>query len=155
MVLPGGEVHPYFAAAIGDLAECASVIGPLDLVAAGVPAGLPDAGRQAGVLAPELAGPRRAPVFMTAVRAAVQEEDHAAAAAVHAGQGTSRQARGLRAKILQAGRGCGTRRSVSWRFIARSASAAWSRAPGRRQADMGGHCQAPEAAGRGGHRPGR
>lgn len=108
MVLPGGEVHPHFAAAIGDLAKCASVIGPLDLGAAGVPAGLPDAGRQAGVLTPELAGPRRAPVFMTAVRAAVQEEDHAAAAAVHAGQGTSRQARGLRAKILQAGRGCGT-----------------------------------------------
>ena len=73
-----------------------------------MPIGLPDAGRrQADVLARQLAGPRWASVFMTAVRAALEEVDYAAATAVNvklAGEGISRQAHGLRAKIVQVDR---------------------------------------------------
>ena len=61
-------------------------------IAVDMPIGLPDAGRRrADVLARELAGPRRASVFMTPVRSALQEEAHAAATAVNvqlAGEGT-------------------------------------------------------------------
>jgi predicted RNase H-like nuclease len=103
--LQDGEAHPYFATAVGDLAEQASVTGPLDLTAVDMLIGLPDAGRrQADVLARKLAGPRRAPVFMTPVRAALKEGNYAVATAVDvklAGEGISRQAHGLRAKILQ------------------------------------------------------
>jgi predicted RNase H-like nuclease len=70
-----------------------------------LPIGLPDAGRrQADVLARKPAGPRWASVFMTPVRAALEEDDYAAATAMNhklAGEGISRQAHGLRAKILQ------------------------------------------------------
>jgi predicted RNase H-like nuclease len=105
IALSDGLVEPYFATAISDLAEQAGGGGPLDLIAVDMPIGLPDAGRRrADVLARELAGPRRASVFMTPVRSALQEEAHAAATAVNvqfAGEGISRQAHGLRTKILQ------------------------------------------------------
>jgi len=105
VVLPDGAAFAYFATAIGDLAEQASVAGPLDVVTVDMPIGLPDAGRRrADVLARRLAGPRRASVFMTPVRAALAEEDFAAATAMNAGlagEGISRQAHGLRAKILR------------------------------------------------------
>ena len=105
IVLSEGAAHPCFATAIGDLAEQASFTGPLDLIAIDMPIGLPDAGRrQADVLARKLAGPRWASVFMTPVRAALEEEDYGTAAAINvklAGEGISRQAHGLRAKILQ------------------------------------------------------
>jgi predicted RNase H-like nuclease len=105
IVLSDGPAEPYFATAISDLAEQAGGGGPLDLIAVDMPIGLPDAGRRrADVLARELAGPRWASVFMTPVRSALQEEAHAAATAVNvqlAGEGISRQAHGLRTKILQ------------------------------------------------------
>jgi predicted RNase H-like nuclease len=105
IVLSDGAAHPCFATAIGELAEQASVAGPLDVIAVDMPIGLPDAGRrQADVLARQLAGPRWASVFMTPVRAALAEEEFATATAMNiklAGEGISRQAYGLRAKILQ------------------------------------------------------
>jgi predicted RNase H-like nuclease len=105
IVLSDGAALACFATTIGDLAERASSGGPLDVVAIDIPIGLPDAGRRrADVLAGELAGPRRASVFMTPVRAALAEEEFAAATAMNvdlAGEGISRQAHGLRAKILQ------------------------------------------------------
>jgi predicted RNase H-like nuclease len=105
IVLSDGAAHLYFATAIGDLAEVAE---PLDVVAFDMPIGLPDAGRrQADVLARKLAGPRWASAFATPVRAAVEEEDYATAAGVNlklAGEGISRQAHGLRARILQVDR---------------------------------------------------
>ena len=105
IMLSDGAVHPYFATAIGDLAEQAEASGPLDVIAIDMPIGLPDVGRrQADVLARKLAGPRWASVFMTPVRAALEEDDYAAATTVNlkvAGEGISRQAHGLRAKILQ------------------------------------------------------
>jgi predicted RNase H-like nuclease len=108
IVLSDGAAHPCFATAIGDLAERARVTGPLDVIAIDMPIGLPDAGRrQADVLARKLAGPRWASVFMTPVRAALEEEDYIAAAAMNvklAGEGISRQAHGLRARILQVDR---------------------------------------------------
>lgn len=108
IVLSDGAVQPCFATAISDLAEEAKVGGPLDLIAIDMPIGLPDAGRrQADVLARKLAGPRWASVFMTPVRAALEEEDYAAATAVNvkrAGERISRQAHALRAKILQVDR---------------------------------------------------
>lgn len=108
IVLPDGAVHPCFATTIGDLAEQASAAGPLDVVAIDMPIGLPDASRRrADVLARQLAGPRWASVFMTPVRAALAEEEFAAATAMNvrlAGEGISRQAHGLRTKILQVDR---------------------------------------------------
>jgi predicted RNase H-like nuclease len=107
VVLSDGAALAYFAAAIGDLAEQASAAGPLDAVTVDMPIGLPEAGcRRADVLARQMAGPRRAPVFMTPVRAALAEEDFAAATAVNAGlagEGISRQAHGPRSRILQVG----------------------------------------------------
>jgi predicted RNase H-like nuclease len=105
IALSDGTVRAYFAAAISDLAEQASSSGPLDLIAVDMPIGLPDTGRrQADVLVRKLVGPRWASVFMTPVRAALAEEDYAAATAVNArlaGKGISRQAHGLRTKILE------------------------------------------------------
>jgi predicted RNase H-like nuclease len=108
IVLSDGAAHLYFAAEIGDLAEQVRAGGPLDVIAIDMPIGLPHAGRrQADVLARKLAGPHWASVFMTPVRAAVEEEDYAAATGVNvrfAGEGISRQAHGLRARILQVDR---------------------------------------------------
>jgi predicted RNase H-like nuclease len=107
IALSDGTVSAYFAAGISDLAEQVKVSsdGPLDLVAADMPIGLPDVGRRrADVLAREMVGLLRASVFMTPVRQALAEEGYAAATAVNAqlaGEGISRQAHGLRTKILQ------------------------------------------------------
>ena len=105
IALLDGTVRAYFATAISDLAEQASSSGPLDLIAVDMPIGLPNAGRrQADVLVRKLVGSRRASVFITPVRAALAEEDYAAATAVNvrlAGEGISRQAHGLRTKILE------------------------------------------------------
>ncbi|WP_218579486.1 DUF429 domain-containing protein [Phytohabitans houttuyneae] len=69
------------------------------------PIGLPDTGRRtADVLAYKLVGPRRASVFMTPVRAALEAGSHAAAVEVNrarAGEGFSAQMYGLRSKILE------------------------------------------------------
>ena len=80
IVLSDGAALARFAPAIGDLAEQASAAGPLDVIVIDMPIGLPDGGRrQADVLARQLAGPRWASVFMTPVRAALAEEQFAAA----------------------------------------------------------------------------
>jgi predicted RNase H-like nuclease len=95
----------YFEAEIGDLAEKASEGGPLAVVAIDIPIGLPDTGRRrADMLAREAAGPRRASVFMTPVRPALEADDYESASAASlklAGEGISRQAFALQAKILQ------------------------------------------------------
>ena len=107
VVLPDGAALAYFTTTIGDLAEQVSVAGPLDAVTVDMPIGLTDAGRRrADVLARQMTGPRRASVFTTPVRAALAEEEFAAATAMNlklAGEGISRQAHGLRAKILRVG----------------------------------------------------
>jgi predicted RNase H-like nuclease len=80
----------------------------VDITAVDMPIGLHDDDRrQADVLARQLTGPQWASVFMTPVRSALEAEDYAAATAVNvrlAGEGISRQAYGLRAKILEVDR---------------------------------------------------
>jgi predicted RNase H-like nuclease len=94
IVLSDGAASSYFATVIGDLAEQAGTGGPLDVIAIDMPIGLPDAGgRQADVLD---SGPR-----------SPGEEDYVLATAVNVevtGKGISRQAYGLRARILEVGR---------------------------------------------------
>jgi predicted RNase H-like nuclease len=73
-----------------------------------MPIGLPDAGRRmADTLARQAVGPRRASVFVTPVRAALEAADHGSASAVSrrvAGEGISRQAFALKVKILEVDR---------------------------------------------------
>ncbi|MEV0661771.1 DUF429 domain-containing protein [Actinomadura luteofluorescens] len=101
-----GPVRSYFAPLIDDLVREA---GPLDVVAIDIPIGLPDTGaRMADELARAMVGPRRASsVFTTPARAAIECDDYATAAAEsrrRTGKGLSRQAYGLRAKVLQVDR---------------------------------------------------
>jgi predicted RNase H-like nuclease len=104
IALSDGAVRAYFAAGISDLAEQASSGGRWISSRSTCRSGCPDAGRRrADVLAREMVGPLWASVFMTPVRPALAEEDYAAATAVNAqlaGEGISRQAHGLRTKIL-------------------------------------------------------
>jgi Protein of unknown function (DUF429) len=133
IVLADGAARTCLAATIGDLAEQAKVTGPLDLIAIDMPIGLPDVGRrQADVLARKLAGPRWASVFMTPVRAALEEEDYVAATSVNlerAGERISRQAHGLRPRFSRPAGGYGTPRIVSSRCTPRSASPSWPVCP--------------------------
>ena len=98
----------YAAVEIGDLVEDASSVGPLAVIAIDIPIGLPDTGRrQADLHARTAVGPRRASVFMTPVRPALEAADYTSAAALNlrlAGEGISRQAFGLQGKILQVDR---------------------------------------------------
>ena len=98
----------YAAAEIGDLVEDARSGGPLAVIAIDIPIGLPDTGRrQADLLARKAVGPRWASVFITPVRPALEAGHYPSAAALSlrlAGEGISRQAFGLRAKILQVDR---------------------------------------------------
>lgn len=77
----------------------------LSVIAIDIPIGLPDSGRrQADLLIRKAVGPRWASVFMTPVRPSLEAADFASAAAVSrplAGEGISRQAFALQAKILQ------------------------------------------------------
>jgi predicted RNase H-like nuclease len=95
----------HFATEIGDLLDMASRDGSPEAVAIDIPIGLPDASRrQADGLAREVIGPRWASVFITPVRAALGAEDYDLATSANrqlAGEGISRQAFGLRTKILQ------------------------------------------------------
>lgn len=105
IALSEGAVSAHAAAGIGDLVEDASSGGPLSIIAIDIPIGLPDTGRrQADLLVRKAVGPRWASVFMTPVRPALEAADYASATAVNlglAGEGISRQAYALRAKILQ------------------------------------------------------
>jgi predicted RNase H-like nuclease len=80
----------------------------LDVVAAGIPIGLPDVGRrQADVLARRAVGPLWPSVFVTPVRPAMEALDYARAAGLSrrlAGEGISRQAFALKPRVLQVDR---------------------------------------------------
>ncbi|WP_149260588.1 DUF429 domain-containing protein [Actinomadura sp. K4S16] len=101
-----GPLRLHFAPQIDDLVGEA---GPVEVVAIDIPIGLPDTGsRRADELARAMVGPRRASsVFTTPVRAAIECDDYATAAAENrrrTGKGLSRQAYGLRTKLLQVDR---------------------------------------------------
>jgi predicted RNase H-like nuclease len=105
VVLDGAGLTAHLAPSIGELVAAASAGGRLHVAALDIPIGLPDAGRRrADALARALVGRRASSVFTTPVRAALEQADHAAAAAVNralAGEGVSRQAHGLREKVLE------------------------------------------------------
>jgi predicted RNase H-like nuclease len=102
---PGVPPRAYCAASIGGLAAEASRDGSLAVIGIDIPIGLAETGqRRADLLARKAAGPRWSSVFMTPVRAALEQDDYAQAAAVSrrlTGDGISRQAFALRGKILQ------------------------------------------------------
>jgi predicted RNase H-like nuclease len=108
IVLSAHDPSLHFAARISDLVDEAGQDGPLQAIAIDMPIGLPDAGRRmADTLARQAVGPRRASVFVTPVRAALEAADHGSATAVSrrvAGEGISRQAFGLQTKILEVDR---------------------------------------------------
>jgi predicted RNase H-like nuclease len=108
IALSEGAVSAYAAAEIGGLVEEAAAVGPLAVIAVDIPIGLPDTGRrQADILARKAVGPLWPSVFMTPVRPAMEAPDYATAADLSrrlAGEGISRQAFALQAKILQVDR---------------------------------------------------
>lgn len=108
IVLSQGALSAYAAAGISDLVDKASEGGPLAVIAIDIPIGLPDTGRrQADLLARRAVGPRWASVFITPVRPALEASDYLSATTVSlklAGEGISRQAFALQAKILQVDR---------------------------------------------------
>ncbi len=96
------------AYAAGDLLALlarAEVDGPVVLVGIDIPVGLADEGwRLADDLAARVLGRRRASIFRTPVRKALEAADHAAGVVIsraRSGAGFSIQAWGLRAKILE------------------------------------------------------
>ena len=95
----------YFADDIRALVSMAEADGHAGTVAIDMPIGLPDAGyRRADVLARAELGARWPSIFMTPVREALLAGDYATASATNralTGHGISRQAFGLRQKILQ------------------------------------------------------
>src|SRR5271154_2897042 len=75
-----GQIQAYLHRDIGQLAALALAEGRLDVIGIDIPIGLADSGlRQADVQARAKAGPRRASVFMTPVRAALAFGTHAEA----------------------------------------------------------------------------
>lgn len=104
MALAGGTVWAYFAPGIRELADRAAADGPVTVIGIDIPIGLADTGRRdADVLARKALGHRWPSLFITPVRAAVEAADYQAASAENrrlAGEGLSRQAFALRAKIL-------------------------------------------------------
>jgi predicted RNase H-like nuclease len=104
IALCGGQARAYFAPGIRELADRAAADGPLLVIAVDIPVGLPDAGRRsADVLARKELKGRWPSLFITPVRTAVEAAGYQAAAAENrrlAGEGLSRQAFALRAKIL-------------------------------------------------------
>ncbi len=113
----GGAARAYFAPRVADLVALADADGEVAVVAVDMPIGLPDpypdahsggpqgrTRRRADVLARAELGPRWRSVFMTPVRAALEADDYASAVAVNrrlAGEGVSRQAFGLKEKLLE------------------------------------------------------
>lgn len=100
------------------LAEVARRAGPVEGIAIDIPIGLPLTGhRDADVAAQAVLGPRRSSVFLTPIREALLAEDHAEATAIsvaRTGRGISRQAHGLRARILEAERFCAAAEAPVW-----------------------------------------
>ncbi|GLY81290.1 hypothetical protein Airi01_095570 [Actinoallomurus iriomotensis] len=105
IALDGGRPAAYFATGIERLLADAVRDGPVAVVGVDMPIGLPDRGpRQADLLAREYVGARRASVFMTPVRAAIEAETHAEAVRINrglGGAGVSAQAFALARKILE------------------------------------------------------
>lgn len=117
----GGAARAYFAPRIADLVARADADGEVAVVAVDMPIGLPDGlpdvhadahlggpgglgRRRADVLARAELGPRWRSVFMTPARAAIEADDYATAVAVNrrlTGEGVSRQAFGLKEKLLE------------------------------------------------------
>jgi predicted RNase H-like nuclease len=106
--LSGAEARAYFAPGIRELADRAAADGPVTVIAIDIPIGLADTGRRdADVLARKELKGRWPSLFITPVRAAVEAADYQAASAENrrlAGEGLSRQAFALRAKILDVDR---------------------------------------------------
>ncbi len=105
IALGTGGPQAYLASSITRLVEQAGADGPPSVVAIDIPIGLPDTGRRsADVRARSTIGARRSSVFMTPVRAALEAPDHPTAVALNrelAGEGVSKQAYGLRRRILE------------------------------------------------------
>ncbi|MBE3014159.1 DUF429 domain-containing protein [Microbispora sp. NEAU-D428] len=109
----GGAARAYFAPRVADLVALADADGEVAVVAVDMPIGLPDGApggppgrgrRLADVRARAELGPRWRSVFMTPVRAALEADDYASAVAVNrrlTGEGVSRQAFGLKEKLLE------------------------------------------------------
>lgn len=95
----------YTAPTLAEVLTAAEQDGPLVCVGVDIPIGLPEDGpRQADLLARARLGPRRSSLFLTPVRDALALPDYAAAVALQrerTGQGFSRQAFGLRTKVLE------------------------------------------------------
>jgi predicted RNase H-like nuclease len=108
IALSSGDPRPYAAATIRELTEQATADGLLGVVAIDIPIGLADSGRRrADLLARAALGRRWPSLFITPVREAVQAGDFPAALAASrrlAGEGISRQAFALGAKILDVDR---------------------------------------------------
>jgi predicted RNase H-like nuclease len=104
VVLRGGAFRRALVAA--SLAEIAAGCRSAVVIAVDIPIGLPGVWpRPADVRAREFVGRRRNSVFMTPIRAAVEEPDFARATAAHVaatGKGISRQAHALGRMILDA-----------------------------------------------------
>ncbi len=110
MLVRAGRGRAEFHAAVlatglARLIELASGAGPLPVIAIDMPIGLPDAGRRlADVEARQRLGPRRSSIFITPVRAALEQSSHASASQLNrelAGEGISAQAYALRPKLLE------------------------------------------------------
>lgn len=98
----------YVAPDLGDLIRRAEQDGPVARVGVDIPIGLADEGwRAADTLVRSALGRRRASLFVTPVRAALEARDHASGVRVSravSGAGFSIQAWGLREKILEVDR---------------------------------------------------
>ena len=101
-----GFVAAVLSRDLAGLTTMASAIAEVSVVGVDIPIGLPDKGRRdADLLARVVVGARRASVFITPVRAAIELDTYAEANRVNrelADQGLSRQAYALRPRILEA-----------------------------------------------------
>ncbi len=108
IALSHGNVRAIVRPGIAALVSAATARGPLAAIGIDIPIGLADASvRQADILARKAAGPRWVSVFVTPVRPALEVADYPRAGELNrrlAGTGISRQAFGLRAKILDVDR---------------------------------------------------
>ena len=108
IALSARDPQPYVAPAIRELVQQAAADGPLQVIAIDIPIGLADTGRRrSDQLAREALGRRWPSLFITPVREAVQAGGFAAALDASrrlAGEGISRQAFALGAKILDVDR---------------------------------------------------
>lgn len=108
-VAVASDLRAYADLTLAGLLEAADADGLVEVVGIDMPIGMPDGAgyRQADVLARAAVGPRRASVFMTPPRAALEAGSYAAAletARRVTGRGLSRQAWALGPRILEVDR---------------------------------------------------